>query len=252
MRTDEFRGRMAAGDELIGTFVKTPRQEIVEILAVSGLDFICLDAEHAPFGRAELDVCLAVARALDLPTLVRVARARPEAVLQALDMGAAGIVAPHVGSAEVAADVARWSRFGPGGRGFAGSTRFGGLGVRPMRDVLAASDETVVIVQAESPEAVEAAPEIAGTEGVDALFLGPSDLSVALGVDPGSAEIDAARRAIGAATRGAGKTFATWVRSAAAAGPAREAGVTMLFVASEQAWMLAGAQATVADLRGKA
>jgi 2-keto-3-deoxy-L-rhamnonate aldolase RhmA len=241
---------MAAGDLLIGTFVKTPRQEIVEILAVSGLDFICLDAEHAPFGRTELDVCLAVARALDLPTLVRVARARPELILQALDMGAVGIVAPHVGSPEMATDVARWSRFGPGGRGFAGSTRFGGLGMRSMGDVLAASEASVVVVQVESPEAVDAAAAIAAADGVDALFLGPSDLSVALGVEPGGTEIDAARRAIGEAARDAGRTFATWVRTADAAGPAREAGVTMFFVASEHAWMLAGARATVADLRG--
>ena len=67
-----FKQRMLSGKVLAGTFVKTPAIEVIEVLAHSGLDFLCLDAEHAPFDRARLDACLAVARALDLPTLVRV------------------------------------------------------------------------------------------------------------------------------------------------------------------------------------
>jgi 2-keto-3-deoxy-L-rhamnonate aldolase RhmA len=61
---------------------------MVEVLARSGLDFLCLDAEHAPFDRARLDSCLAVARALDFPILVRVPSSLPQDILQALDAGA--------------------------------------------------------------------------------------------------------------------------------------------------------------------
>ncbi len=72
-----LRSRMAAGDMLAGTFLKTPSVEMIEILSQTGLDFLCIDAEHAPFDRARMDACLAVARALDFPILVRVPSAQP-------------------------------------------------------------------------------------------------------------------------------------------------------------------------------
>ena len=119
-----FRARMLGGEYLAGTFVKTPAVEMVEVLAKSGLDFICLDAEHSPFDRARLDTCLAVARALDFPTLVRVGSNTAENILQALDSGAVGVVVPHVYSVEKAQEAARWGRFGHHGRGYAGSSRW--------------------------------------------------------------------------------------------------------------------------------
>lgn len=69
----DFKQRMASGAPLAGTFLKTASHELVEIFARSELDFICLDAEHAPFDRARMDACMAVSRALDFPVLVRVA-----------------------------------------------------------------------------------------------------------------------------------------------------------------------------------
>jgi 2-keto-3-deoxy-L-rhamnonate aldolase RhmA len=127
-----LRSRMAAGDMLAGTFLKTPSVEMIEILSQTGLDFLCIDAEHAPFDRARMDACLAVARALDFPILVRVPSAQPQDILQALDAGATGIVVPHVTDAETAAAIAKASRFGPGGRGYAGSTRWAGYTTRSM------------------------------------------------------------------------------------------------------------------------
>ncbi|KAG1648249.1 hypothetical protein GQR58_029998 [Nymphon striatum] len=78
-------GSDAVGERLLGTFVKTPSVEVVEILAKSGLDFICLDAEHAPFDRMRLDACLAVARALDFPTLVRVPSDGADDILKVME-----------------------------------------------------------------------------------------------------------------------------------------------------------------------
>ena len=88
----DLRSRMAAGEMLAGTFLKTASIDIIEVMAKSGLDFVCLDAEHAPFDRARLDACLAVARALDFPVLVRVPSALPQDILQVLDAGAVGVV----------------------------------------------------------------------------------------------------------------------------------------------------------------
>ncbi len=247
----QFKQRLAQGDLLAGTFVKTPAIEMVEVLALSGLDFLCLDAEHAPFDRGRIDPCLAMACALGLPCIVRVPEASPAAILQALDAGATGVMVPHVDSAEKAAAIAKAAYFGRGGRGYAGSTRWAGYATRPMPEVLAKSrSETVVIAQIEEPEGVEASAAIAATEGIDGLFLGPADLSVGLGkTDQSSPELLAEIERVAAAAKAAGKAFATFVPDVAKARDWRRFGFSMFFVASEHAWMLAGARAAASGIK---
>lgn len=249
-RTSGFAGRMRAGERLVGTFLKTPAIEVIEVLAMSGLDCLCLDAEHAPFGRRELDACLAMGRALDLPLLVRVGAGTQDAVLQALDSGAVGVVVPHVDGVEKARDVARWARFGVGGRGYAGSTRWAGFATRGMPDVLAQDAETVVIAQIEEPEGVDAVDGIAAVPGIDALFVGPADLAVGYGAEVGGPEVDAAYAATGRACAAAGIAMWTWVADEGAAARRAEQGVTGFLTGSEHAWMLAGARAAARAVRG--
>ena len=97
-----LKQRLAAGDALWGTFLKTPSPIVVEVLASAGLDLICVDAEHAPFDRAAIDLCLMAARAAALPAIVRTPTAAPEHVLNALDCGADGVLLPHIRSADEA------------------------------------------------------------------------------------------------------------------------------------------------------
>lgn len=244
-----LKSRMRNGDRLIGTFVKTPAYELIEVLAKSGLDFICLDAEHAPFDRARTDACLAVAHALGLPTLVRVPSAEPSGILAALDSGATGVVVPHVFSAVKAADIARAGHYGHGGRGYAGSTRSAGFATQKMPDILSkGSEETIVIAQIEEPEGVDAAADIAAIDGIDGLFVGPADLAVCYGASDMNAPVvrDAMART-GDAAKSHGKTLMTFAGGADAAEALSDIGVTMFFVGSEHAFMLAGARQTVAD-----
>jgi 2-keto-3-deoxy-L-rhamnonate aldolase RhmA len=242
-----FRQEALGGRIMAGTFLKTPAYEVVEVLARSSLDFVCLDAEHAPFDRARMDACLAIARALDFPAMVRVGAAEPHLILQALDAGAVGVVCPHVATPEIAEDVAKAARFGRGGRGFAGSTRWAGFATRPMNEILDQADETMVLAQIEEPEGVEAAAAIAATPGIDGLFLGPADLSVGYGkTDQTSDELKLALESVGKATQSAGKCYVSWVPNATKAAEWRNFGMSMFFVASEHAWMLAGAN-TVAS-----
>ncbi|RLJ59016.1 2-keto-3-deoxy-L-rhamnonate aldolase RhmA [Litoreibacter meonggei] len=251
MGFSDFKARMASGDRLLGTFVKTPSVEMVEILAKSGLDFICLDAEHAPFDRMRLDACLAVARALDFPTLVRVPAGGEDDILKVMDAGAVGIVVPHVDSAEKARAIAKAARFGRGGRGFAGSTRWAGYATRSMAEVLEQSrTETVVIAQIEEPEGVEDIAGIAGAEGVDGVFIGPADLSVAYGATSvDNDELKEAMTRVGDAARKAGVAYVTWVPNAQTAKAWEGYGFNVFVMASEHAWMLAGARAAVADMQ---
>lgn len=92
MQIAGFRQRLLSRVPLAGTFLKTPAFQLIEILAQSELDFVCLDAEHAPFDRNAIDACCAMGRALDFPVLVRVGDGSPREILQALDCGAVGIV----------------------------------------------------------------------------------------------------------------------------------------------------------------
>jgi 2-keto-3-deoxy-L-rhamnonate aldolase RhmA len=251
MSFEDFRTRVMDGTPLAGTFMKTPAVDVLEVLILGGLDFVCLDAEHAPFDRAALNALCAVARAADFPVLVRVPSGSAEQIGMALDAGAHGIVVPHVTDAATAERVARASRFGPGGRGYAGSTRWAGFATRSMPDLLAAAADTLVIAQIEDPEAVDAVEEIAATPGIDALFLGPADLTVGYGHDAQDNE-DVARAyaRTGAAARAAGCAFMTFVPDAKRARAMHaDYGVSVFFIASEHAWMLQGARRDVAGIR---
>ena len=246
-----LRARMLAGERLAGTFMKTPSHVALEVLMLSGLDFVCLDAEHAPFDRAATDACMAVARAAGFPVLVRVGAGTPAEILNVLDLGATGIVVPHVDSAAKAAAIAKAARFGHGGRGYAGSTRWAGYATRGMDELLARSPaETLVIPQIEEPAGVDAADEIAAIDGIDALFVGPADLSVSYGHrSTDNPDLAAAMDRVGAAARDAGKGYVTWVPDADAAARWARHGFNAFVVASEHAWMLDGARSTVAGLR---
>lgn len=249
--TKKLKEGMQAGETLVGTFLKTPAPELIEVLAMSGLDFLALDCEHAPFDRGRMDHCLAMGRALGMPMLVRVPVGTPSEILKALDSGATGIIVPHVDSVEKACEIAKAARFGHGGRGYAGTTRWAGFGTRSMANVLAQSaQETVVIAQIEEPEGVDAANAIASTEGIDGIFVGPADLAVCFGkTDMNDPAVLDAIRTTGKATAKAGKTFMTFAASAESGTSLKELGVTMFFVASDHAFMLQGAKAAKAALR---
>ncbi len=140
-RRNSFRQRLLNHELLIGTWVKTPSPIVCEILGKSELDALCLDAEHAPFGRAELDACIAAMRATNMTPLVRVPSADPHDILNALDCGATGIVVPHVRTVADAEAICQRSLYGPDGRGFAGSSRAAGFAGKAIVDQLKESAE---------------------------------------------------------------------------------------------------------------
>ena len=116
---------------LLGTFIKTPHYNVIEVLAHASMDVLCLDAEHAPFSRQDLDTCILAARAGGMPVLVRTPNDAPETLLNVLDMGADGVVVPHVKTAEQLSAIVRHCHYGAGGRGYSGSSRFAGYTTKP-------------------------------------------------------------------------------------------------------------------------
>lgn len=238
-----FAQRLADGEFLLGTFVKTPSPIVVEVLGLTALDCLCLDAEHAPFDRAQTDLCIALARAAAKPVLVRVPTAAPEHILNALDCGATGIVAPHIRTADEARALARACHYGPGGRGYAGSSRAAGYTTRAMPDHLAASAAgTTVIAQIEDPEAVDAIDAIAAVPGIDALFIGRADLTVAYGAgsqdDP---QVIAAVERVCAAARRHDRAVGMFVARAEDVPHWRGRGASLFLLESDHTFLLRGA-----------
>ena len=248
-----LKARLAAGELIVGTFVKTPSPIMVEVLALSALDCLCLDAEHAPFDRAAIDSCLLAARAGGMDVLVRVPSAAPEHLLNALDGGAIGVVVPHVRSAQEAravVDACHYANFAKcgqskGSRGYAGSSRAAGYTTLPMSQHKANSAaRTVVIAQIEDPEAVECIDEIATVDGLDALYLGRVDLTVAYGADKlDDPRVVAAMETVCAAARQHGRPVGMFLSKPEEAARWRNEGATLFLLGSDHGFLLNGAAA---------
>lgn len=227
----------------VGTFIKTPAPQMVEILGLAGLDFGVIDAEHAPLDRGMIDLMLLTGRASNLPLMVRISAIGTEAVQTALDSGAAGILAPHVDSVELAQDLVAKARFRGGRRGFSSSTRAAGYGDMPMAQALDVGDRSLLICQIETPEAVDAAKRVAGLEGVDGLFVGRADLAVAMGAPGGGAPpVMAAAAEVTRIARAAGKLAGTAVGDAAECAAFRKQGVNWFVVGADQSLLRRAAQ----------
>ena len=243
----QFKSRLAAGDTLLGTFIKTPTPLVSEILGRTSLDVLCLDAEHAPFGRMEIDACLQVLNAANKPALVRIPSDAPEHILNALDCGASGILVPHVLSAEQAEALVRAAHYGPGGRGYAGSTRAAGFAGKPINQHMSDSaSRTSLILQIEDLPALENIEKIAAVKGVDCLFIGRIDLTVALGAEsPHDPRVVEAVEHICAVAKAAGRAIGMFVPDAAEAQTWIARGASLFLLESDQIFLLRGA----ADLK---
>ena len=237
-----FRNQLRRGELVVGTFLKTPSPIAAEVLGRSTLDAFCIDVEHAPFGRLELDLCVAAFRAADRPCIVRTANDSSTEIRNALDSGATGVLVPHVTSATQASAIVKSAHFGEGGRGFAGSTRASEFTAKSMPDHLADSGaQTTVIVQIEDLAALPNVTDIASVDGVDAIFVGRIDLAVAMGKSPmDAAVIDAVKR-ICAEAAAAGTTIGMFTPDLAEIPEWRKAGASLFLLSSDQSMMLAGA-----------
>ena len=178
----DFRERVARGEPLLGTFIKTPGVHATEILGAIGFDFLVIDQEHGPFDSMTLDTIALAARASRTVCLVRVADASPSRLAGVLDLGFAGVIVPHVTSASVALAAARACRHHGGHRGFTNSSRAGGYGALTMADHVEAADRTVTVVaMVEDAVALDDLGGIVSTPGIDAVLIGRADLAISLG-----------------------------------------------------------------------
>ena len=177
----------------LGTFlIELPTPASVKILALAGFDFLVLDMEHSPIDFSRLEPLVLAAHAVGIPVLVRTWGDGAGLIGKVLDIGAHGVMASHVENAERAREVVDQARYAPHGhRGFSPLARYDAL-EQPLH---ALGKSTYVVLQIEGRKALEQVGGIAAVPGVDAVFVGPYDLALSLGVPPGSAGvIDAAER----------------------------------------------------------
>ncbi len=251
----EFRERLHAGDLLVGTWVKTPHPHVAEVLSLTALDVLVLDAEHAPFDRASLDHCILAARAGGKTVLVRPQSASQEHILNALDCGADGVILPHIRNAIEANYAVQACHYRPGGshatsRGYAGSTRAAGYTTKGMAKHRADAKKVIVIAQIEDVEGVDNIDVIACVEGIDALFIGRADLTIAEGADsPDDAVVVDAVDRIVAAGKAAGRTTGMFLGRVGDVPIWREKGASLFILQSDQEFLLAGAANLVEGIK---
>ena len=178
--TGHFQRRLAAGETLLGTMITLPSAATSEILAEIGFDWFFVDGEHGPLETGDI---LSILQAVGsrVACVVRVPAALEVPIKRVLDLGAEGIIVPQVNTAAQAADVVRFARYAPAGSRGVGLARAHGYGMRFQEYLETANDQIAVIVQAEHALAVENMESIVKVEGIDAVFLGPYDLSASLG-----------------------------------------------------------------------
>jgi 4-hydroxy-2-oxoheptanedioate aldolase len=181
--TKAFRARAVAGERLLGTVVASPDLALAEA-AAAHLDFLWIDLEHSPLTVRDVQALCIAARAADCATLVRVPEPASSLLTALLDIGVNGVIAPRVEDVAVATAFAARLRYPPHGSRGVAERRATAYGLDAGR-VTVADDAPLCLVQIESGIAVQRAEELGRVDGVDGLVIGPADLALDLGLEPG-------------------------------------------------------------------
>jgi 2-dehydro-3-deoxyglucarate aldolase/4-hydroxy-2-oxoheptanedioate aldolase len=248
----DLRRRVLAGERTVGAFVNLGSLAAAELVARAGFDWVVLDLEHGLGSEADLHAQLLATQGTPTAALVRIQSAERLRVGRALDLGADGLMIPRLETPADVLETLSWMRYPPAGiRGVALGTRGGGYAETGHGELAARNDRVVGAFQVESPVAVEAADELAAIDGVDVLFVGPADLSHAMGL-PGRFDepsfVSALDRVI-AAARAHGKGSGILLGGVAGLPAALEQGFTFVGVGSDQSFLTAGARSSVVAAR---
>lgn len=247
-----LRERVLAGETTIGCWVSSGSPFNAELLGRSGYDWLVLDTEHGMGFEADLLTQLYAVGTTPATALVRIERSDRLRVARSLDLGAGGLVIPRIESAADVHDTLSWMRFPPAGqRGVALGGRGQGFGAVGHADIGTLNDVVLGVFQIETVSALADIAAIAAVPGADVLFVGPADLSHALGV-PGRFDdptyLDAIRSVIEACRRH-GKAAGILVHDPSVVARHLEMGFTFLGAGSDAALLGIGARAMLGAAR---
>ncbi len=228
-----FRRRVTAGESLVGAFVNLGSSSTAEIMAIGGFDWLVIDLEHGAGDEQQVFTQLQAIEGAGVAALVRVEAIDQMRFQRVLDLGAVGVLAPMLRSAEDArrcVDFCRYAR----NRGVAKHNRSWQwtLATGSLAD---ADDQVVCAVQIETAEALREVDQIAAVEGVDVLFVGPGDLAHSLGMDcgPDHPDLRAEIAKVAVAAKRHGKAAGIFVNSIELASAYQREGFNFLGCSSD-------------------
>jgi len=245
---NNFTERLRSKEILVGTLVSLPSPEVCELLASVGYDWLFIDAEHGAFNPQQAQTMLQAAGSV--PCLIRVPDDETIWIKKALDIGAAGVIIPQVHDANQAKKIITDCKYAPDGNRGIGIGRAHKYGIDFERYLKNANRETAVVLQAESSEAVDNIADIVALDGVDAILVGPYDLSASLG-RPGEIEhpiVQSAIEKIIGACKNANITMGIFGVSADAVMPYKEKGFNLLTVGIDTAFLINAASETLSRM----
>jgi 4-hydroxy-2-oxoheptanedioate aldolase len=246
-----FRQKCLDGERVVGTFASIPHPVAVEVTAAAGLDFLCIDWEHAQISRERIEDLVRAADVHRVPAMVRVPGHMPEWIASVLDAGAAGVLVPRVSTAAQAEAAVQATRYPPIGQRGVGPGRASAYGYR-IPDYLGAANENLVLaIQVETAEGLANIDAIVAVEGIDVIFIGPGDLAVSIdAMGPAGAEkLNAAIEKITSTARRAGKTVGLFRPSPDDVGQWSAAGISFFLLASDTMFLGAAVAKAAAAAR---
>jgi 4-hydroxy-2-oxoheptanedioate aldolase len=186
-RANSVKQKLAEGKTVWGVFANGLSVEMVEIMGLAGFDFVCIDSEHGPSSDETNRLLVMAGESRGVPVFVRPRDKSDAAILRSLDIGAQGLLIPQVNSKAEAEGIVRAARYAaPGalGRRGVGLGRAADYGMgQPLADYFeTANREIHIAVQCENSAAVPALDDIAQVPGIEAIFIGPYDLSASMGI----------------------------------------------------------------------
>jgi 2-keto-3-deoxy-L-rhamnonate aldolase RhmA len=248
-----FPERVRARNLLAGPWMSIPNPVVVEMLAQTGPDFLLIDGEHAPITPQTLPVLLPAAELQDLPVIYRVAWNRIELIKAALDFGASGLMVPMVNSADEAAEAIAAAKYPPMGKRGMGAWRASNYYTDRGAYIERANKDTLMVLQIETKEAIRDIEAIAAVPGIDALFIGPADLSRSLGLASSEpqAELRKAYAKVAKAARKNGIAAGIDVVSPDFAPIYREIGFTFMTFGTDFGFIIEAGRASMKKIHGK-
>lgn len=188
-KTNTLKASLKEGQVAIGTWSIIPSPSAVNVMAAAGLDFIIIDMEHGPTGFETAEDLIRAVESEGSSPVIRVPSLDEAMILRALDIGAHGVIVPHVETPEDAAEVVKYAKYKPEGeRGFSPYTRAGGYSKFNIKEHCQIENgATMVIVVVEGVDGIRNLDRIIEVPGLDVIYLGIYDLSQAIG-RPGEIE----------------------------------------------------------------
>ncbi len=247
-----LKARLRNGDLLIGVLVSIPSADVADVMSRVGFDYLWLDAEHSPadFSHVQMMVQAAGGRC---PCLVRVPENKEVWIKKALDTGCHGVVVPQIKSAAEAKQAVEACLYPPAGQRSVGITRAQGYGMSFQDYVGAANNELAIVLQVEHAQGVQNIQSIVSVPGIDAILVGPFDLSGSLNLlgQITHPQVQGAIEEVRRTCQTARVPLGIFTVDAPSAKSWIEKGFSLIALSTDAAFLWKSAQAALAEVRGQ-